>query len=64
LARLTYQLSKYRWICRLFWRANAFAMRYSRWKDPEYVPVQQPVQVHAPEEERGRPYSHQYAERG
>ena len=64
LARLTYRLSKYPWICRLAWRSISFAMRYSRWKDPEYVPVQPPVQVQAPEEQRGRPYSHQYAERG
>jgi hypothetical protein len=64
LARLTYRLSQYPWICRLAWRALSFSMRYSRWKDPEYVPVQPPVQVQAPEEQRGRPYSHQYAERG
>jgi geranylgeranyl reductase family protein len=64
LARLIYRLSKYPWICRLIWRAIAFAMRFSRWKDPDYDPVQQPVEVHAPEEQRGRPYSHQYVERG
>ncbi len=64
LARLMYRFGKYRWISRFAWRAIAFVMRFSRWKDPEYVPIQKPVQVQEPEAERGRPYNHQYVEGG
>jgi geranylgeranyl reductase family protein len=38
-ARLSYRLSKYRFLCRLAWRFNAFAVRFTRWGDPNYVPV-------------------------
>jgi len=44
LARLAYKLGKYPLVPRLGWRVMDFLLRFSRWQDPEYVPIE-PVQL-------------------
>jgi geranylgeranyl reductase family protein len=42
LARIAYHYSKYRLLAAICWRIVGFSIRYSKWKDPEYSPVEAP----------------------
>lgn len=42
LARIAYQLCKYRIVAAIGWRITAFFVRRSRWQDREYNPVEAP----------------------
>ncbi len=55
LARLAYKLSQFRWLCRLAWRVSAIGIKFTRWNDPEHVPVRKPEQAQLSEVARGHP---------
>ncbi len=46
LARIAYRLSKYRIIAAIGWRMVGFAIRFSRWRDPEFNPVEAPEVIY------------------
>ena len=46
LARLAYHLSKYRLVAAIGWRMVGFSIRFSKWKNPDYNPVEAPRLVY------------------
>jgi geranylgeranyl reductase family protein len=46
LARFAYRYSKYRLLAAICWRIVGFSIRYSKWKDPDYNPVEAPKLVY------------------
>lgn len=46
LARIAYRLSKYRFIAAIGWRIVGFAIGLSRWRDPEFNPVEAPKMIY------------------
>jgi len=48
LARLSYKLSKYPRLGRLGWRITSFGLRFSKWRDPDYNPIEPVQHVHEP----------------
>lgn len=45
-ARLAYKVGQYPWLARLGWRLAAFGVRYTRWRNPEFNPVESPQMVY------------------
>ncbi|UCG24131.1 MAG: FAD-dependent monooxygenase [Chloroflexota bacterium] len=46
LARIAYHYSKYRLVAAICWRIVGFSIRFSKWKDPDYSPVEAPKLVY------------------
>ena len=46
LARLAYHLSRYRLVAAIGWRMVGFSIRFSKWKNPDYNPVEAPRLVY------------------